>query len=288
MVVLADILLFFSSLLLYLTTLAPDILPADNGEFQLVAAVLGVAHPPGYPLHTMLGWLMTLLPVGTIAWRVNLLSALLAAGTLTLVSAIVRHVTGRRLAGLAAAMALGTSTTFWAQATMTNVRTPTAFFVALGVYALVRYQKEKERYLGLFAAALTLGMTHHLSFAFVSLFLLLYLFLIDPGLLRQPHRWRRPALIAVLCTLPLVYLPLRAGAPLAPDNLRTVKGFLQHILALGFSGDFFYFSAPADLLTRLGVMGNVLTFQFHPLILAGAAVGAVSYTHLTLPTTPYV
>jgi 4-amino-4-deoxy-L-arabinose transferase-like glycosyltransferase len=277
MAVLADILLFSGSLILYLTTLSPDILPADNGEFQLVAAVLGVAHPPGYPLHTVLGRLMTFLPIGGVAWRVNLLSAVLAAATLTLASATVRHLTGRRAAGLAAAMALSTSTTFWAQATMANVRTPTAFFTALGVYALVRYRKEpdRERYLMLLAAALSLGLTHHLSFVFVSLFFPLYLLLIDPSLLRKPRRWRRPALVAVLCTLPLLYLPLRSDAPLAPDNLRTVEGFFQHVLALGFSGDFFYYTSPADLLARLQVMGNVLTFQFHPSILVGAILGAL-------------
>jgi hypothetical protein len=34
--------------LLYFTTLIPSVLPADNGEFQLVAWKLGIAHPPGY------------------------------------------------------------------------------------------------------------------------------------------------------------------------------------------------------------------------------------------------
>ena len=41
---------FIAALLLYILTLAPSVLPADAGEFQLVAATLGVAHPPGYPL----------------------------------------------------------------------------------------------------------------------------------------------------------------------------------------------------------------------------------------------
>ncbi len=276
MAVLAEILVFCGSLILYLTTLRTDILPADNGEFQLVAAVLGVAHPPGYPLHTMLGRLMTWIPIGDIPWRVNLLAALLAAATLTLVSAIVRHLTGRRAAGLAAAVALGTSTTFWAQATMANVRTPTAFLTTLGLYALVRYRKErKERTLTLLAASFALGLTHHLSFVYIGLFFPIYLLLIDPGLMRDFRRWRRPALVVLLCVLPLLYLPLRSGAPLAPDNLRTVKGFFQHVLALGFSGDFFYYASPADLLARLQVMGNVLTFQFHPLILAGAVLGVI-------------
>jgi 4-amino-4-deoxy-L-arabinose transferase-like glycosyltransferase len=273
----ADLLVLLGSLALYLTTVARDILPADNGEFQLVAAVLGVAHPPGYPLHTMLGWLMAQLPIGTIPWRVNLLSVILAAGTLTLVSASVRRLTGRPGAGLAAAMALGTSTTFWAQATVSNVRTPAAFFTALCLYALIRHREAKSsgRYLTLFAASLTLGLTHHLSLAFVALFLVAYLFFIDPSLLRQPRRWRAPALAVLLCLLPLIYLPLRADGALAPANLGTLSGFLQHALALGFSGDFFYFTAPADLFARLRVMGNVLAFQFHPLVLIGAAAGAL-------------
>lgn len=273
----ADLLVLLGSLALYLTTVARDILPADNGEFQLVAAVLGVAHPPGYPLHTMLGWLMAQLPIGTIPWRVNLLSVALAAGTLVLVSASVRRLTGRPGAGLAAATALGTSTTFWAQATLSNVRTPAAFFTALCVYALVRHREAKSsgRYLTLFAASLALGLTHHLSLVFVALFLVAYLFLIDPSLLRRPRRWRAPALAALVCLLPLAYLPLRADGALAPADLGTLNGFLQHALALGFSGDFFYFTAPADLLARLRVMGNVLAFQFHPLVLVGAAAGAL-------------
>jgi len=44
-------LLFFA---LYWVTLAPGSLPADSGEFQLVAVRLGVAHPPGFPQFTRL------------------------------------------------------------------------------------------------------------------------------------------------------------------------------------------------------------------------------------------
>jgi hypothetical protein len=273
-----DAILFMASLSLYIHTLAPDVLPADGGEFQLVAAVLGVAHPPGYPLHTILGWLMTQLPIGTLPWRVNLLSALTAAGTLALVSATVRHFTGRKAAGIAAALALATSTTFWSQATISNVRTLAAFFTAFCAYALARHARTKPsstRYLILFAASLTLGLTHHMSLAFVGILLTVYLFLVDPSLIREPRRWRWPILVALLCLLPLAYLPLRAGAPQGPENLNTVEGFLHHALALGFSGDFFYFVTPAEFLARIQVMGNVLTFQFHPLVLVTAAGGAI-------------
>lgn len=41
---------------------------------------LGVAHPPGYPLFVLATKAFaTLLPVGSVAWRANLLSALFAS-----------------------------------------------------------------------------------------------------------------------------------------------------------------------------------------------------------------
>ncbi len=70
---------------LYVATLAPGLLPADSGEFQLVAATLGIAHPPGYPLYTLLGWLFTRLTPANPAWGLNLLSAVIATLTLVVV-----------------------------------------------------------------------------------------------------------------------------------------------------------------------------------------------------------
>ncbi len=48
----AALLLVIGSLTLYLATISPDILPADSGEFQLIASELGIAHPPGFPLYS--------------------------------------------------------------------------------------------------------------------------------------------------------------------------------------------------------------------------------------------
>ena len=158
-----------------------------------------------------------------------------------------------------------------------------AFFTVLAVYALVRHAQAVNpaprvypaRHLALFTAALVLGLSHHLSLVFVGLCFIAFLLLVDPHLLRRPRRWLWPALVAVLSLLPLLYLPLRAGATLAPAGLATLPGFLRHVLALGFSGDFFHFLTPAHLPARLAVMGNVLAFQFHPLVLVSAAAAAL-------------
>ena len=68
------------ALLLYLRTLAPGVLGGDSGEFQFAAWLGGFAHPTGYPLYLLLGWLWThLLPLHDPAWRMNAFSALLGA-----------------------------------------------------------------------------------------------------------------------------------------------------------------------------------------------------------------
>ncbi len=348
---LADGVVFVLAAVVYAGTAAPDVLPADFGEFQLVSALLGVAHPPGFPLYTLAGHaFIRLFPWGTPAYRLNLMSGLLAAGTLVLVARTTRlwargwciggksqdanaEAQRRRdaefksqdragaptaavgdvrvlVGGLAAALTLGTATTYWAQATIANVRTPAVFFTALALYALSRFataasggdtarkeadadscQKpgfsEKTWFLGevsardraliLLGLALGLGGEHYPPLAFVSLFFVLYVLLVDPRLAVQPRRWWRPALAMLAGFLPLIYLPIAGAvdAPLAPPGLDTVSGFLHHFLAQGFSGDMFAFANVVDLPHRLALIPTLYLFQFDVVLLVAALLGLI-------------
>src|SRR5436309_8150710 len=60
--------------LLYFLTAARDIVVGDSPELITAAVTLGVAHAPGYPLFTILGHLFSLVPFGSLPFRVNLLS----------------------------------------------------------------------------------------------------------------------------------------------------------------------------------------------------------------------
>ncbi|MFZ0548124.1 MAG: DUF2723 domain-containing protein, partial [Candidatus Promineifilaceae bacterium] len=269
---------------LYVGTLSPDILPADNGEFQLAAAELGVAHPPGFALYTMLAAVMARLPLGgSPAFRVNLLSAVTSTATLVLVYLSVYRLVRSKVAAITAVLALGTATTFWVQATTANIRSLTALFAAAAIYALVvlwtqvssEGKQLSKRSLIPFILILSLGLTHHASLVFMGLVFALFVGLVDRKLLTTVRFWPGYILAGLAGLLPLLYLVWRgaAGALGAPDDLTTVSGFLNHVLALGFRGDFFYFTEPTLLWERLRVMGNVLTFQFHPILLIGMIVG---------------
>jgi len=60
----------------YLITLTPTVPFWDSGEFIAVSAILGIPHPPGTPFYVMLGRLASMVPIGSIAQRLNGLSAI--------------------------------------------------------------------------------------------------------------------------------------------------------------------------------------------------------------------
>lgn len=71
---------FCTTLFIYTTTLCPTVAGGDSGELIVAACTMGIPHPPGYPLHTMLGYLFfRFLPSGNPAARVNHLSAICSA-----------------------------------------------------------------------------------------------------------------------------------------------------------------------------------------------------------------
>ena len=63
------------ALVVYLRTLMPGIAFGDWGEMQTVPHVAGVAHPTGYPSYIILAGLAELVPIGSVAFRANLFSA---------------------------------------------------------------------------------------------------------------------------------------------------------------------------------------------------------------------
>jgi hypothetical protein len=129
------------ALVLYIATLAPTVLFADGAEFQFVPYTLGIAHPTGYPLYLLLGWVWShVLPIGDVAYRMNLFSALwaaLAVGMTYLVALrFIRFAAPGidpltvRLSAVAAALTFAVGETFWSQAVIAEVYSFNAFFVA--------------------------------------------------------------------------------------------------------------------------------------------------------------
>ena len=132
-----------TSLALYAATAAPSVatLFDDSLEFHVILPTLGIAHPSGYPLYTLLGKLFTLfLPFRDPAGRANLLSALAAALTVGLLYLIAHRLAGSRSAALTATAAFAISPAWWSQATIAEVYALHGLLVVLFISCLLRWE----------------------------------------------------------------------------------------------------------------------------------------------------
>ena len=93
----------------------------DDGLFILSSYFLGIEHPPGYPLFTLIGHLFTYLPFGSVAYRVHLASALFGALTGSALWLCARALVPGRLPAYLAAFGLGASPVFWSQSIVAEV-----------------------------------------------------------------------------------------------------------------------------------------------------------------------
>lgn len=75
--------IFLFSLFIYYFTLCPTVDFIDSGELAAVAYTLGIAHPTGYPLFTIVGWVFAHVPLGlSVIYQLNLMSAFLCSAGL--------------------------------------------------------------------------------------------------------------------------------------------------------------------------------------------------------------
>jgi len=80
-------------LALFALTLGPTVTAEDSGELIAAAWHFGIPHPPGYPLWTILcGVFVHLVPLGSVALRANLFSAVCSAGAAVVAYAAIREV----------------------------------------------------------------------------------------------------------------------------------------------------------------------------------------------------
>lgn len=229
------------ALAIYIRSLAPGLLWGDSAEFQMAAWLGGFAHPTGYPLYLMLGWLWThFLPIRDPAFRMNQFSALWGAVAVGLVALLamriirfvcardltgfdrhgVAHLSGlSRLIALSAALVFTFTPTFWSQAVIAEVYTLHAAFVAAILLALLLWGERRlagqSAARPAYAVALLFGLSlaHHRSTLLLVPGALLFALIVLAG-----SGWQRPAprqvavwLVCLLAPLLLyLYIPLRA------------------------------------------------------------------------------
>ncbi len=231
--------LFVFFFTLYLTTLCPDIMFEDSGEFALSSVSLGVSHPPGYPLFNLIGRLFQALPMESAGFRISLMSAFLGALGITILYAAARGFGFSLAASFIGSAVFGLSRTLWSQASIVEVYTLNTLLNAsllLGIARLRAGDKKTPVFL-----ALLLGLTSANHYTTLVAFapLLMAAILWTEG--SRPKAWagRLTAGLFVAASMASLYLliPLRAAgdAILNWRDPETWPVFIEHIKRTQFS-----------------------------------------------------
>jgi 4-amino-4-deoxy-L-arabinose transferase-like glycosyltransferase len=193
---------------LYFLTAARDIVVGDSPELTMAAAIRGVAHPPGYPLFTMLGHIFTWLPLGSIPFRVNLLSVICNALTVGVVFLIGFRLTRSHLAAAVASLVLALGALFWSWSLVAEVFPLNNLLASLLVYFLVLWQERPERPGFLIGAALVFGLalTNHQTIVLLVPAIAFFLWRQRTVLFARPQMIVTCAAAILVGVLPYVYV----------------------------------------------------------------------------------
>lgn len=275
-------------LLVYNITLQPGLSGGDSAEAQFAPYTLSIMHYTGYPLYTVLGYIWSrLLEVGSVAYRMNLLSAVAGAIVAGCIAWLGHALSRRWIGGIAAAILLACSTLFWDWSTKAGVRSINVAFVA-GMLALAvawgQTQRSSQpalnnRWVTLWLVV-GLSLAHHRTTILILPGVLVYLLWVRRHLWRDWRAW----LVALAALIPgllfYVYLPWRgsqtpAYQPLPVDSL---DHFLDLVLARNLS-DMVTAITWSQVPQRLGWFVEYLVMQFG---VAGVCIATIGLLLLLL------
>src|SRR5688572_18430849 len=296
---------------LFLVTLRPDVGGTeDSPKFQFLGQVLGTAHTPGYPFYTVATYLFTRVPVGTLAYRVNLFSAVCGVFSCVCIFLIARRIGVSRSPAAVASLAAATGFPVWSNAITAEVYTLAALMSAWTIYLLIAWVQTRndpvspERPSGrgagrLYAACIVFaaGLGNHLTIVGLLPAALIYGIAKDRSVLR-PRVLGVCAFIGAIGVAQYGFIALRTiqGAPYLEARATTIRGIYDVIIARDVSWARFYQAADKVvgievpmLLEGLGVhMGTVTVIlvviaigiavwrrNYEALLVAGGAAGTL-------------
>lgn len=230
-----------ASFLLFFAFAAQGIYAGDSGDLVTAAAQFGIPHPPGYPLHTFLGWLFSHIPLASVAWRVTLLSSLSHAIVVALVYQCTLRLTRAHVPALFAGLVLVGNYLFFLYSVTAEVFGLLDVFVISFLYLaeMITRPKIDTKWLvyGAFVTGLSLSH-HHMIVCMVPA--LLYLAWSHKRLNSYDALFRVKALGAFFFGLvPYMYIPIaaRLSSAINWDRPVTWARFL-HLITRGDYGTF--------------------------------------------------
>lgn len=293
--------------LIYLITLAPGVVQIDSGELAAVASIPGIAHPTGYPLFTLIGYIFTKIFFFTSKiYALNFLSALYTIGgvfflikiNLLVLNQIKSQKTNEKktrkkisasfeisdrlisLIAVAGTLTIAFSRTFWLQSTSVEVYSLHILLITASIYLFLKayfndiqnktvsFKKFEKDWL-IFAFVFGLSFTNHMT----SILVILgfgYLYFSKYGFTKSSFQRILLMLIPFFAAL-TIYLYLPISASRNPEinwgNPITLENFKRHIMGWQYQSWIFSSTESASKQFKYFVEIFPIEFAYFGLIL---------------------
>ncbi len=254
----------------YLLTACPTVYLGDSGELTAAAFSLGIPHNSGYPIYALLGKLFCFLPIGSIGFRMNLMSSLFAVLTVWLVYSLTLRITASKLSAFAGALFLAFVPVLWSQTVSAEVYTLHAFFVALLMRVLWWWDETREfSRLSLFVFLTGISFGNHMQTVMLAPAVLFIVISADYRILSNVRNFFFLSAVFLLALSVYLYLPVRteAEAAIRWGDPNTLDRFIAHVTASAHRKSYVLTKSPLEYALRAKETLLLVISQFGALLL---------------------
>ncbi len=210
---------------IYVYSLCPTVYLIDSGELAAVSYTLGIAHPTGYPLYTLISHFFAHLP-GEPIRNLNLLSAIFSILATIFLYFTVIKITEHKPTAVLIALLYALSPTIWRTSITNEVYPFTGLFSVLLLYLFFNLKDSRIYYAIMFFIGLSFT-NHIIIFSLVAPLSLYIVFINKPGI----KKFLVGLIIAGIGLSIYLYLLFRTigGAELAWGNTVNLQRLIWHI-----------------------------------------------------------
>lgn len=233
---------FLIPFIVYLFTSSPEVTFFDSGELISSSFILGISHPPGYPLYVMLSHPFIYLPFGSVAFKIITFSIIMGAfcGYICyrIALEVLKDFEYKEIVALTSSLTFSFTYTLWSQSVVAEVYCLSTFLIGLSIFLLLRYTSTSSiRLLFLVSFLFGISITAHYTSLVVFPLIVFVIFLKNKKLFFDV-RFLSVSLFFFLFGLStILYLPFRAwqATSLSWGDPQNISQFLWMILRKGYA-----------------------------------------------------
>ena len=227
---------FIIPLVIYILTLEPKLVGGDTSWYANQIPEMSLMVPTGYPTFSMFLKLFTFLPIGDLAYRLNLFSAVFGALTTLFLFLAINKLVKNEFISFISSMIFAFIVPFWEVANRLEFDTLNSFFIILLIFSAIVYSENKTRkYLYFFFFCLGLSLTNHPLAFFLVPAIVLYVFIINPRVFKSLKAIFISILYFILPLFSYLYLPIRSLQ--GYGEVTTPLRFFYYITGRGVTGE---------------------------------------------------